>query len=241
MATSLSYRYTLIGKKVHIFSAFLADRGKCAYLNCENNCEKRFKAQTQAGVKPSSSTMKSLRHVLGQLEDRYILQERKQFQKLCLFWPEIVGEIVAAQTRPVAIRQGVLQVATSSAAWAQNLVFERRRILEKLNHQLLLQLVDIRFSTSQWHTLPLPVLNTYGADLEQVWQNHPSRLPTERSLPQVPGQSSHSSALQNYQRWATKVQLSRQHLPLCPACQAPTPPEELARWSICAHCAAKQW
>ncbi len=185
--------------------------------------------------------MKSLRQVLGQLEDRYTLQERKQFQKLSLLWPEIVGEMVATQTRPVAIRQGVLQVATSSSAWAQNLVFERRRILEKLNQQLLLQLVDIRFSTSQWHTPPLQNLSTYGADLEQVWQNHPSRLSTERSLPPLPGQPCQSSVLQNYQRWATKVQLSRQHLPLCPTCQAPTPPEELTRWSICAHCAAQQW
>ncbi|NJL81148.1 MAG: hypothetical protein HC917_24425 [Richelia sp. SM2_1_7] len=35
-------------------------------------------------------------------------------------------------------------------AWAQNLTFERQRLLKKLNKILPTPLVDIRFSTARW-------------------------------------------------------------------------------------------
>ncbi|HEY9847521.1 MAG TPA: DUF721 domain-containing protein, partial [Candidatus Caenarcaniphilales bacterium] len=97
-----------------------------------------------------------LNRVLGSLQRQAGWQAQQEFQHLLHCWPEVVGPVVHVQTRPVGItRQRVLRVATSSAVWAQNLAFERHRILEKLNTGLLQPLVDIRFSTSQWYSSPL--------------------------------------------------------------------------------------
>src|SRR5262245_33284069 len=47
-------------------------------------------------------------------------------------WPAAVGEAIAREATPVAERSGVVTVATSSAAWAQELDLLRPQILEKL-------------------------------------------------------------------------------------------------------------
>jgi predicted nucleic acid-binding Zn ribbon protein len=132
-----------------------------------------------------------------------------------------------------------LQVATSSAAWAQNLAFERRRILEKLNAQIGSSLIDIRFSTAQWHnreesTQPI---DTWLA----IWQDHPSRLPGEPAQPASQPDDTNEHPEEAFQSWADMVKRRSQHLPLCPRCQCPTPQGELERWSVCALCAVKQW
>jgi len=183
--------------------------------------------------------MKSLSHVLGKFEDRYTLQERKHLQKLVLMWQDIVGDIVAAQTRPISIQRGVLRVATASAAWAQNLVFERQRLIEKLNAKLALGLVDIRFSTADWQTSKTPFQSITASEVEQVWQNHPSRLPLEQPVQSV--LTPPETAMQSYLRWADRVRSRSRDLPLCPHCHCPTPPQELQRWSVCAPCASQAW
>jgi hypothetical protein len=47
-------------------------------------------------------------------------------------WAEIVGEQIAAHTRPLAVRGGALQVAVDDPAWAPELRFLEARILERL-------------------------------------------------------------------------------------------------------------
>lgn len=184
--------------------------------------------------------MRSLGHVLGKLEDRYTLHEQKQFQKLLLAWTDVVGAIVAAQTRPTGMHHGVLRVATSSAAWSQNLVFERQRILEKLNLLVSLSLVDIRFSTAQWQQSKVASNTALTTrEIEQVWQEHPSLLTATPVT--SPLQPPAITPEQSYQRWAARVRSRMQGLPICPQCKCPTPVKELERWTICAHCAVKQW
>jgi len=51
-------------------------------------------------------------------------------------WPAAVGEAIAREATPVAERSGVVTVATSSAAWAQELDLLRPQILEKLVSEL---------------------------------------------------------------------------------------------------------
>lgn len=160
-------------------------------------------------------------------EDKWKSQRR--FQQLVACWPEIVGAVVAAQTRPYAIQRQTLQVGTSSPVWAQTLVFERLRILEKLNARMNLKLTDIRFSTVYWHAhsdRPIP------SQTSQLWQEHPSRV--EPLKPPVV--ASPHDAGQAFQHWSQTIQAQTQHLPLCPRCHCPTPEGELRRWSICGHC-----
>jgi predicted nucleic acid-binding Zn ribbon protein len=182
----------------------------------------------------------SLHHVLQKLEHRVPPQER-QLQSLMGHWPEIVGSVVAAQTRPLSIQRGVLQVATASSAWAQNLVFERQRILDKLNTQLGISLRDIRFSPAQWDTsVRSAVPGTMQQ--EQIWQNHPSRLKDGSPLQQPRlASDQQDDPVRAFKRWSAVIQKRAQQLPLCPQCQSPTPQGELERWTVCSLCVAKRW
>lgn len=184
-------------------------------------------------------SFKSLRQVLGFLENQDSWKGRRQFQQILACWFEVVGPAVAAQTRPVSMQRRVLQVATSSAAWAQNLAFERHRILEKLNARLPLGLTDVRFSTAHWQSEYGQVSSMPLSETARLWQEHPSRVadvPTPKgiSLPEIPDPQA------AFRNWARVVRLRSQNLPLCPTCQCPTPAGELDRWAICALCAAKK-
>lgn len=183
---------------------------------------------------------KSLHHVLGSLEDQASWQEQKQFKRLLSQWGEIVGPAVASQTRPVAIQRNVLIVAASSPAWAQNLLFERHRILQKLNAQLRLSLQDIRFSTAYWHRRSLSN-QPDGGDPIQLWRSHPSALdsPAPFTASTQPNESTTPETA--FESWANRMKTRSRNLPLCDRCQCPTPQGELERWSCCAICAAKQW
>ncbi|MBD2121250.1 DUF721 domain-containing protein [Trichocoleus sp. FACHB-262] len=185
----------------------------------------------------------SLHHVLGSFENQGGWQERQQFKRLLAYWPEVVGLAVASQTKPVAIQRGVLKVATSSPAWAQNLIFERQRILEKLNTRLTIELTDIRFSTAQWHSSRKENSAATSGPEANPWQDHPSHV----ASPQAPNQSPPAQApapkdpQTAFQAWSALVQQRSQHLPACPRCHCATPPGELQRWTVCALCVAQQW
>ncbi|MBD3883045.1 DUF721 domain-containing protein [Phormidium tenue FACHB-886] len=177
--------------------------------------------------------LQSLHQVLGVLDRQDSWKGRRQFQQLLACWADVVGAAVAGQTRPIAIQRKVLQVATSSPAWAQNLTFERHRIVAKLNNRLKLDLIDIRFSSAHWHT---SITAPDPADAMVLWRDHPSRLadnalPLRRAVPPDPQTA--------FRDWARTVRSRSQSLPLCPHCDCPTPSGELQRWGKCSLCAAK--
>jgi predicted nucleic acid-binding Zn ribbon protein len=211
--------------------------------------------------------LQPLGHVLGGLHRQYQRRAPAEIDVVLQYWPTVVGLAVAAQTQPVQVYRGILKVATASAVWAQNLVFERQRIAEKLNQVLPFTIVEIRFSTAQWGQTP--VVATFPGDSQQrsLWQQHPSRLqgtlppsfprPAERTrspdtpaLPHpfgrpspetAPPRRSPADAAAAFRQWAKWVQQrDLNHLP-CPHCQSPTPPGELERWGICGLCASQQW
>ena len=174
--------------------------------------------------------------------------EQRQLQRLISQWEAIVGGTVAQHSCPLEVRNGVLQVATSTAIWAQNLSFERRRILKKLNqraHFKILGLKEIRFSTAQWHNRPgssgaITVdkrLNSYQQQMQ--WQQHPSRLPPPAD--ERPHSELAESAPQAFERWSQRRQQQINQVPPCPQCQTPTPEGELQRWGVCAFCMTQQW
>lgn len=65
-------------------------------------------------------------------------------------WPTAVGEAIAREAAPVAERSGVVTVACSSSAWAQELDLLGARILGKIRPELpeTLALEGLRFITS---------------------------------------------------------------------------------------------
>lgn len=178
----------------------------------------------------------SLNRILNTLEQQSRWQYQP-FQRLLKCWTETVGVAVATHTRPISIQRDVLCVATSSAAWAQTLTFERPRILQKLNSQLPSPLVDIRFSTAQWQHSKATNLTAQAKDLSQ---EHPSFFldKTCTSNSKIPSSKDPNAT---FECWAKVMQARSQGLPLCPQCQCPTPIGELQRWTICSICIAKQY
>ncbi|MEN9279253.1 MAG: DUF721 domain-containing protein, partial [Gloeomargarita sp. DG_1_4_bins_134] len=74
-----------------------------------------------------------LGQILQRLETGPTWEHCRQWQELLRLWAELVGPTVRHQTEPLYIRRGVLYVATRSPVWAQNLAFERQRLLQRLN------------------------------------------------------------------------------------------------------------
>lgn len=116
----------------------------------------------------------SLDHILGALAAQTLGQQQREYQQLVESWAIAVGPKINQHTRPLAVERGVLRVATSSAAWAQNLMFERRRILQRLNVGRSEAIADIRFSPKDWSKSDVKCPDL--ADQEILWQDHPSRL-----------------------------------------------------------------
>lgn len=185
-------------------------------------------------------SFQSLPQLLNSISGQESWRDRQQFQRLLAHWPDVVGQTVAAQTRPIAIQRRVLQVATSSSVWAQNLAFERHRILEKLNDRLPLNLTDIRFSAGHWRSEFRRDGVENSSETVILWREHPSRVTgviTPRSSRQPIARDPQTA----FRNWAKAVRLQSQHLPLCPVCHAPTPEGELIRWSVCSLCVAQQF
>jgi predicted nucleic acid-binding Zn ribbon protein len=128
-------------------------------------------------------SLRSLRQLLG--NPTHHPPAVQQFQHLVKLWAEVAGASVAAQSRPISIDRGVLYVATASSAWAQDLMFKRRRLLQQLNARLSdtssefcsEPLSDIRFSPAQWQDLPVDRPALGSTQQAQEWAEHPSRLP----------------------------------------------------------------
>jgi predicted nucleic acid-binding Zn ribbon protein len=190
-------------------------------------------------------SFQSLSHVLGGLQTQYKCQAPSEIQVLMECWVLVVGPVVAEQTQPISMYRGVLKVATASAAWAQNLVFERQRLMDKLNQALPFEITDIRFSTAHWGQKP--AIASFPGDAQQValWNGHPSRVSSSssRSSPAQlsPQDSTRLDSATAFQRWAQQIQLRDRQHPLCPECRCPTPPGELERWQQCALCVAQRW
>ncbi|MDJ0620014.1 MAG: DciA family protein [Calothrix sp. MO_192.B10] len=176
----------------------------------------------------------SVNHILGCLQIESQLEEQP-LQILLRLWTEVVGEAIATHTQPLLIQRGVLRVATPSAAWAQNLAFERRRLLVKINAVLPSPLKDIRFSTAGWQ----PSQATTKIETTASPQEHPSYLGIAdlSSGDRTINKNAHAA----FEHWARKIHKRSQTLPLCPQCQCPTPPGELERWQLCSLCTAKQF
>ncbi|MEA5573728.1 DUF721 domain-containing protein [Calothrix sp. UHCC 0171] len=196
-------------------------------------------------------SLKSVNDIVSILKAKAVLQE-PPLQNLLQCWHEIVGDTIALHTRPVAIQRSVLRVATSSAAWAQNLTFERQRLLIQVNQKLVTPVDEIRFSTAEWQISPISREKQEVALITQ----HPSylgesinlsdRISEDTSLayggqPTTKVTTKVTNTNDAFVRWANAVKRRSHKLPLCPECQCPTPQGEIQRWHVCALCVAKRF
>ncbi len=165
----------------------------------------------------------------------------RQIEQIKTLWSSTVGDIVAAHTKPLRIQRQILQVATSTPTWAQNLSFQRQLILSKLNPNLAQPIKDIRFLPGEWYrSHPTadhpsasfdcmdPSASTVNPSSDQGAWVGSTRLARTLNSPETP--------IDAFERWAERVKQSQKHLAPCPICGCPTPATELKRWSRCGHC-----
>ncbi len=193
-----------------------------------------------------------IRQILVNVEQNPQWHGRQQLRRIRDHWPAIVGDAVARHTRPIALHDQQLRVATSTPTWSQNLMFERQRLLKKLNQYfqnppLSPPITQLHFSPGRWsQTQPAPPRKK----TRQKTREKPRKKIREKTTPAVPPRSPrltppptphHNTPQQAFQSWSQQVQKQREPYPPCPLCQIPTPPTELERWNCCAHCATQHW
>ena len=84
-------------------------------------------------------------------------------------WPELVGSQVAAATRALGVRDGVLFVATKSSTWAHELILRKRPILQSLNKALGGSIIsDIRFMGRGLEDAPDLVQDSAGSRAREI-------------------------------------------------------------------------
>jgi len=76
----------------------------------------------------------------GDLVDKLLkglgLDERLHQSRALIIWEDVVGPQIAARTRPVRIREGVLEVNVDQPTWRQQLQLMKPKILAQLNAEL---------------------------------------------------------------------------------------------------------
>jgi predicted nucleic acid-binding Zn ribbon protein len=74
--------------------------------------------------------------LLVELADRFGIPQALETVRVFSAWERIVGDQVASRCEPVMIREGVLKVRASSAAWASELRYLSGEIARRVNQEL---------------------------------------------------------------------------------------------------------
>ena len=184
----------------------------------------------------------SVEQILTQLEQQPGWEKFREYRQLLKCWHAVVNQNTAKHTKPLYISRQVFWIATSSAARAQELSFQRYTLLKRLNQQLPFKLKDIRFSASGWQQ---------KANLEEnqpifkVSHQHkpfsPSYLTVENPKVKDSDKPSPIKAKDAAKRWLKTIEQRNYALVVCPNCNALTTRGEIERWNCCYHCIAQKW
>ena len=181
----------------------------------------------------------SVEQILTQLEKQPGWEKFRDYRQLLKCWHNTVNQNTAKHTRPLHITRQVLWVATSSAARAQELSFQRYTLLKRLNKQLSFTLKDIRFSSSGWHQ------TTYEQSTPQIIFHASEKQSASNAIEPIedtPEQSSPATKAKiAAQRWLEKVDRNSSSWLSCPQCNSPTSKKEIERWNSCYLCVAQKW
>ena len=187
----------------------------------------------------------SVDQILAQLERQPGWEKFREYRQLLKCWHNTVNPNTAKYTRPLYITRQILWVATSSAARAQELSFQRYTLLKRLNKQLGFTLKDIRFSNSEWHKT---ITSHEQQDLQPIFvisDRHKSQTIATSAIDieletKSKSESSSAKAKQAVRQWLKMLE-DRDSSFFCPNCKISTPKEEVKRWNLCYHCAAQKW
>ena len=78
------------------------------------------------------------------------LEKKFRERQILTFWPEVVGDEIAARTEATHIDDGVLYVRVDPGAWMQELHFIERQLVARLKSKApTIKLNQIRFTTRE--------------------------------------------------------------------------------------------
>ncbi len=90
--------------------------------------------------------MQSLKIAIDSMLKRFGIDNAIAQNKALNNWNEIVGDRVARNTQPDRVEHGVIIVKVSSSTWRQELYFQKKEILQKINNTIGKNVIrDIRF------------------------------------------------------------------------------------------------
>jgi predicted nucleic acid-binding Zn ribbon protein len=196
----------------------------------------------------------SVEQILTQLETQPGWEKFREHRQLLKCWERVIDRQIAQHTRPLYINRQVLYIATSSAARAQELSFQRYTLLKRLNQRLTTKVQDIHFSSSQWHQQT----DRYARQETQasffiISDRQKSKISSDLSINLK--QDNKAGKTDNYdndlspqaraknaaQRWLRTIEQRAAASLVCPQCNSLTSQAELNRWNLCHHCVAQKW
>lgn len=188
----------------------------------------------------------SVEQILTQLEQQPGWEKFREYRQLLKCWSNTVNSNTAKHTRPLYVTRQVLWVATSSAARAQELSFQRYTLLKRLNKQLTFTLKDIRFSSSGWHQTVSH--NENRPQIFKIGDRHKSTITRANSIGAKrdttdKGELSTASASERAKNAAKSCLATLEQKAssiTCSNCGVATSKKEIERWNSCYHCAAQK-
>ncbi|MEM9271943.1 MAG: DciA family protein [Cyanobacteria bacterium P01_F01_bin.143] len=182
--------------------------------------------------------MLPLDKILGKLTQQPEWQEYRQYQQLLKCWSQVINRPTSQNTRPLYFSRGIFGIATSSAAWAQELTLQRYSLLKKLNKRLNFDIKDIRFTPARWDDTIIQNSSAYSS--KKFHKRKEIAVPLTKQAESTEENIRPETVDKSLQTWLEKVKRKSQILPLCPQCDSPTPQKELDRWHLCCHCMAQE-
>ena len=183
----------------------------------------------------------SLDRILKQVVNQPEWDQYRAYLEINKCWRQVVNKKASENTRPLGLERGVLQVATSSAVWAQEMTLQRYSLVKKLNKRLDFTLKDIRFSPARWQQNNQRSLSSEEPSEFPLQEINLQKLIAERQQVQEEQELAPPDLQSTMSTWLDTVKKSSQELSPCPQCQTLTPPDELARWQVCRYCIAQKW
>jgi predicted nucleic acid-binding Zn ribbon protein len=90
--------------------------------------------------------MQSLKIAIDSMLRKFGVDNAIAQNKALNIWNEIVGDTVAKNTEPDRVEHGVIIVKVSSPTWRQELYFQKKEIIQKINNKIGKKVIgDIRF------------------------------------------------------------------------------------------------
>lgn len=169
-----------------------------------------------------------LKRILNNVIQQPEWEKYRQYNQIIECWQQICDRKILKNTKPLSIEREILQVATSSAVWAQELTLQRYSLINKLNSKLNFTIKDIRFSPASWHHKPK----------QEIIEIPLQEINLQKSQGQNKPQIDANTAVRN---WLNNLNKSSQNSNTCPQCESLTPQSELSRWGVCRYCIAQKW